>query len=140
MTHLLSNAVGLSWLAGDSVRRTQSEMNGIQDMIDPRQVALFDALDQLSGLEVASDIEVPQLVVVGDQSSGKSSVLEAIARFHFPVNDQLCTRFPTKLILRRSAEERTHFSIDPGASRTEEERKRLQQFKGSLSKPDEFGD
>jgi len=140
MTHFLTNAIGLSRLAGDTVGRTQSEMNGIQDMIDPRQVALFDALDQLSGLKVASDIEVPQLVVVGDQSSGKSSVLEAIARFHFPVNDQLCTRFPTKLKLRRSAREQTNFSISPGASRAEEDRERLQRFKGSMSKPDEIGD
>ena len=140
MTHFLTSAIGLSRLAGDTVDRTQSEMNGIQDMIDPRQVALFDAIDQLSGLKITGDIEVPQLIVVGDQSSGKSSVLEAIARFRFPVNDQLCTRFPTKLILRRSAWEQTDFSISPGASRTEEERERLQQFKGSMSNPDEFGD
>jgi len=112
----------------------------MQDLIDERQVALFDALNQLSSLKVASDIEIPQLIVVGDQSSGKSSVLEAIARFHFPVHERLCTRFPTKLILRRSAEERTHLSIDPGASRMEEEKKRLRQFTGSLSKPDELGE
>jgi GTP-binding protein EngB required for normal cell division len=58
-------------------------MDGVQDLFDPRQIALFDAIDELSS-NVASDIEIPQLIVVGDQKVGKSSVLEAIARFRFP--------------------------------------------------------
>jgi len=44
-----------------------------------------------------------QLVVVGDQSSGKSSVLQGITRLPFPVDDTLCTRFPTEVSLRRSS-------------------------------------
>jgi ABC-type cobalamin/Fe3+-siderophores transport system ATPase subunit len=44
-----------------------------------------------------------QLVVVGDQSSGKSSVLQGITRLPFPVDDKLCTRFPTEVSLRRSS-------------------------------------
>jgi GTPase SAR1 family protein len=44
-----------------------------------------------------------QLVVVGDQSSGKSSVLQAITKLPFPVDDKMCTRFPTEVALQRSA-------------------------------------
>ncbi|KAF3204525.1 hypothetical protein TWF192_003687 [Orbilia oligospora] len=113
-------------------------MDGIQDLIDPRQVDLFDAFDKLSSLGDTNDIEPPQLVVIGSQSSGKSSVLEAIARFHFPVSDKLCTRFPTKLVIRRSPEARIELSIDPGPSRPESDRNRLQQFTRSLSNTNEF--
>lgn len=42
-------------------------------------------------------------MVIGDQSSGKSSVPQAITRLPFPVDDTLCTRFPTEVSLRRSA-------------------------------------
>jgi hypothetical protein len=49
--------------------------------------------------------------VVGDQSSGKSSVLEAISGVQFPVDGDLCTRFATELILRRAPETTVHVSI-----------------------------
>jgi hypothetical protein len=39
---------------------------------------------------------------VGDQSSGKSSALEAITRLPFPVDDTMCTRFATEVTLHRS--------------------------------------
>ncbi|KAF3196056.1 hypothetical protein TWF225_000406 [Orbilia oligospora] len=116
------------------------EMDGIQDLIDERQVDLFDAFDKLSSLEDTNDIEPPQLVVIGSQSSGKSSVLEAISRFHFPVSDKLCTRFPTKLVIRRSTEVRIDLSIDPEPLRSESDRNRLQQFTRSLSNANEFGE
>ncbi len=117
---------------------TQPMMDGIQDLIDERQVALFDVFDQLSRLGGKGRIESPQLVVVGDQSSGKSSVLEAIGRFHFPVHAGTCTRFPTKLIMRRAATERTELSIEPGKSRSEADRTRLLEFHAQPSSPDEL--
>lgn len=42
-------------------------------------------------------------MVIGDQSSGKSSVLEGITRIPFPVSDQLCTRFATEVSLHNSS-------------------------------------
>lgn len=44
-----------------------------------------------------------KLVVVGDQSSGKSSLLEGLTGLPFPVAGQLCTRFATQVSFRRSA-------------------------------------
>ncbi|KIW98765.1 uncharacterized protein Z519_00428 [Cladophialophora bantiana CBS 173.52] len=115
-------------------------MDEVRDLIDEKQVALFDAIDRLSNLGVASDIEIPQLIVVGDQNSGKSSTLEAITRFQFPVHERVCTRFPIKLNLRKSTDQSTRLSIEPGLSRQDEDKKRLYQFTGSLSKLNELGD
>jgi hypothetical protein len=41
-------------------------------------------------------------VVVGDQSSGKSSVLQAITKLPFRVHERMCTRFATEVALQRS--------------------------------------
>lgn len=61
---------------------------------------LFDTADKLSALGVGRIVNLPQIIVVGDQSSGKSSVLEAISHVHFPVQAGICTRFATELVLR----------------------------------------
>ncbi|KAF2666375.1 hypothetical protein BT63DRAFT_482141 [Microthyrium microscopicum] len=43
--------------------------------------------------------DLPQIIVCGDQSSGKSSVLEAISQLDFPRDGVLCTVFPTELTI-----------------------------------------
>ncbi len=40
------------------------------------------------------NIQLPQIVVIGDQSSCKSSFLESLTRINFPVNSGICTRCP----------------------------------------------
>ncbi|VTT81241.1 unnamed protein product [Fusarium fujikuroi] len=114
--------------------------DGVQSLIDETQVSLFDAFQKLSRLRSDRNIAVPQLVVVGDQSSGKSSLLEAIARFPFPVHGGLCTRFPIKLVLRRSSEVRISYFIEPGSSRSDDDRDRLHRFEGHLADTSMFGD
>ncbi|KAJ4865473.1 dynamin family domain-containing protein [Trichoderma breve] len=71
---------------------------------------LLDTIDGLRDLSIAG-IDLPQIIVVGDQCSGKSSVLEAISRVHFPVSDGICTRFPTELVLRRAPIDSTDLRI-----------------------------
>ena len=57
-----------------------------------------------------------QLVVVGDQSSGKSSLLEGLTGLSFPVASELCTRFATQIVLRRApaSEAGVRICIIPG--------------------------
>ncbi|TVY17611.1 Interferon-induced GTP-binding protein Mx2 [Lachnellula arida] len=43
-----------------------------------------------------------KLIVVGDQLSGKSSVLEGLTNLPFPRDSGLCTRFPTQIVFKRS--------------------------------------
>ncbi|UPK92502.1 hypothetical protein LCI18_003437 [Fusarium solani-melongenae] len=65
---------------------------------------VFDAIDSLRDAGIRSEL-IPKLVVIGDQNSGKSSVLEAICNIPFPVKEGLCTRFPTEVVQRKSSEE-----------------------------------
>ncbi|KAJ5346870.1 uncharacterized protein N7506_000123, partial [Penicillium brevicompactum] len=63
--------------------------------------ALLDKIDKLFACNVGEHINLSQLVAVGDQSSGKSSVLEGLTKLKFPRNSGLCTRFATQIIFRR---------------------------------------
>lgn len=97
--------------------------------LQSQQSELLDKIDELRGIGVGGLVELPQLIVCGSQSSGKSSVLEAISRVRFPTKSTLCTRFATEVILRRKPQTRVKVSIEPGDSRTDEqERQRLRDF------------
>ena len=90
---------------------------------------LLNIIDHLRGQGISRYIDLPQLIVCGDQSSGKSSVLEAVSGLRFPTKDNLCTRFATELILRRGPENSVTVTIVPGDHRTDDERLKLQAFK-----------
>ena len=45
---------------------------------------MIDLIDKLRRLGVDQDVSLPSIVVVGDQSSGKSSVLEALSGVQLP--------------------------------------------------------
>ena len=67
------------------------------------QIELLDLVDSLRAQGLSEFTALPQLIVCGDQSSGKSSLLEAISGVPFPRKDNLCTRFATEVILRRAS-------------------------------------
>ncbi|KAM0807103.1 putative GED domain-containing protein [Seiridium cardinale] len=84
--------------------------------LDGEQKALLDTIDDLRKHGVGRFVDLPQIIVVGDQSSGKSSVLEAISRVRFPVKDGLCTRFATELVLRTDSRTKVDVQIQPLSS------------------------
>lgn len=71
-------------------------------------------IDKLFACNVGHYIDLPQIVVVGDQSSGKSSVLEGLTRLPFPRDSGLCTRFATQITFRRSTVKSISVSVIPG--------------------------
>lgn len=81
---------------------------------------LLEKIDGLFACNVGEYVDLPQLVVVGDQSSGKSSVLEALMNLPFPRESGLCTRFATQIIFRRSQETHVSVSVIPAENATEE--------------------
>jgi hypothetical protein len=87
------------------------------------QSQLFDAIDTLRNFNRKGlDLPVPQVVVLGDQSSGKSSVLESLARISLPVGTSVCTRFPIELALRYDPLDSLEMEILPGPSRGRQEK------------------
>ncbi|KAF2101268.1 hypothetical protein NA57DRAFT_34762 [Rhizodiscina lignyota] len=63
---------------------------------------VLDVIDELRSQGISEYVELPQIIVCGEQSSGKSSVLEAISDMPFPTKDTVCTRFATEVILRHN--------------------------------------
>lgn len=74
----------------------------------------------------------------GYQSSGKSSVLEAVSGVRFPTKDNLCTRFATELILQRGPDIDANVSIVPGVDRLGAEKVKLLNFHYQNVKREQF--
>ncbi|KAL6187085.1 hypothetical protein ACLB2K_043200 [Fragaria x ananassa] len=74
---------------------------------------LLDAVDKLRNLMVMDEgIQLPTIVVVGDQSSGKSSVLESLAGISLPRGQGICTRVPLIMRLQHHASEEPELSLE----------------------------
>jgi hypothetical protein len=115
--------------------------NGILDALCSKdQLDLLDSVDRLRSQGIDHYVSLPQIIVCGDQSSGKSSVLEAISGVSFPVKSNLCTRFPTELILRKTQNPGVSVSIVPHHSHIESERVSLSNFRETLDSFDALPD
>jgi hypothetical protein len=87
---------------------------------NPKHLELLNTLTELQALNIESNFDLPQIIVCGSQSSGKSSVLEAITEIPFPRSENTCTRFVTKVTLRPHRKELVEVKIeqaDPARSR-----------------------
>lgn len=101
-TTVTSYAAGLNTPDLQKLREKHSEI-----------LNLLNTVDRLRANNLGQYVELPQIIVVGDQSSGKSSVLSAISRVQFPSRGDICTRFATELSLRDGKEPRLEASIRP---------------------------
>jgi hypothetical protein len=138
--------------------KKDSMLSGIDNLDNDSRVRVLGIIDKLRELGVSETVSLPQvrengpvfklllmtlkLVVVGDQSSGKSSLLEALTGLSFPIASDLCTRYATQIVLRRSKLEDAgaKISIIPGrtAQADDEIRERLLSFERSVPL-DHFG-
>lgn len=67
-----------------------------------------------------------QLVVVGDQSSGKSSLLDSLSGIPFPKDSSLCTRHATQITSRRADKESVKINIIAGPHASEDHKKTVE--------------
>jgi GTP-binding protein EngB required for normal cell division len=100
----------------------------LENLVTAEQTQLLDLVNQLKNLGISEWIDLPQIIVVGSQSSGKSSVLEAISRIPFPRGDILCTTFATEVTLVRAPAQGTKVRLRAGTGATQEWEHYLQQF------------
>lgn len=63
---------------------------------------MLDLINRMHNTGVQVDMDLPQIAVIGQQSAGKSSVIEAISGITLPRSSGTCTRCPTECRLSRS--------------------------------------
>ncbi|KAI9659667.1 MAG: hypothetical protein M1829_006575 [Trizodia sp. TS-e1964] len=97
------------------------------------QSHVLDIISQLRKCGLDSVLQLPQIAVCGDQSAGKSSVLEALTEIPFPRDDNLCTRHATEIILRRAATDQITIKVIPDNDRSASEKESIKSFKATIS-------
>lgn len=100
----------------------------LEDLETEEQRKTLDVVAQVRKCGLDSLLDLPQIVVCGQQSAGKSSVLEALTEIPFPRNDNLCTRFATEIILRRGPSDNLSVKVIPDGKRPAEEQSKIKEF------------
>lgn len=76
-------------------------MRAPQEALQQNTGRVLDAITNAEALLGRQDIDFPRIAVFGDESTGKSSLLEAICKIPFPRGGQTVTRCPTLLRMQR---------------------------------------
>lgn len=109
--------------------------SAISSFQSPERLELLNDIDTFRkhGLD-----NLPQIVVCGDTSSGKSSVLGALSGIEFPVSGTLCTRFATEIALRYSAAESItgHAFITPAGGASKSHQTGVESFRRDITSLD----
>ncbi|KAK4231780.1 P-loop containing nucleoside triphosphate hydrolase protein [Podospora fimiseda] len=100
--------------------------------------ALLAKIDKLREKNIGKHVELPQLVVVGDQSSGKSSLLESLTGIPFPRDVELCTRYATQITQRRDDTSYVEISIMAGDNATEEHKRHVEAYHATALSAEEL--
>ncbi|XP_075870263.1 interferon-induced GTP-binding protein Mx-like isoform X2 [Nelusetta ayraudi] len=92
---------------GQEERRTEKPqqiqiMNSLNQQYEEKVRPCIDLIDSLRSLGVERDLALPAIAVIGDQSSGKSSVLEALSGVALPRGHGIVTRCPLELKMKRT--------------------------------------
>ncbi|XP_048835188.1 interferon-induced GTP-binding protein Mx3-like [Brienomyrus brachyistius] len=75
--------------------------NILNEQYEEKVRPCIDLIDSLRSLGVEQDLALPAIAVIGDQSSGKSSVLEALSGVALPRGSGIVTRCPLELKMKK---------------------------------------
>ena len=120
------------------IKKEMEITTSLHELQTNEQRQILDTVAQVRKCGLASILQLPQLVVCGDQSAGKSSVLEALTEIPFPRNENLCTRFATEIILRRANTHSLTIKIIPDNQRPSAEQVPIKAFEESITNFDEL--
>ncbi|KAG5975739.1 hypothetical protein E4U58_000079 [Claviceps cyperi] len=79
--------------------------------IGKRVKACNDTLGELQHLGVSHAVQLPELVLVGDQSAGKSSLMSGLANLDLPRSEGTCTRCPLHIRVSENSDWSCRVSI-----------------------------
>ncbi|KAI6014111.1 hypothetical protein PISMIDRAFT_109943 [Pisolithus microcarpus 441] len=83
-----------------------ADTNGGVGLSDPatasQRRAMLDLTNRLRNTGVQRDIDLPMIAVIGNQSAGKSSLIESISGITLPHSQGTCTRCPTECKLTQA--------------------------------------
>ncbi|KAI6040078.1 P-loop containing nucleoside triphosphate hydrolase protein [Pisolithus marmoratus] len=86
--------------------RLSAGTNGGVGLSDPttasQRRAMLDLINRLRNTGVQRDIDLPMIAVIGNQSAGKSSLIESISGITLPRSQGTCTRCPTECKLTQA--------------------------------------
>jgi interferon-induced GTP-binding protein Mx1 len=71
----------------------------------------LDFLNEIRKIGVDEDFGIPQIAVIGDQSSGKSSLLNSLTGIPFPRGTGLVTRCPTVIAMQQVVGSKWHAEV-----------------------------
>ncbi|ERE76975.1 interferon-induced GTP-binding protein Mx1-like protein, partial [Cricetulus griseus] len=83
------------------MEREKDSVNNLCRQYEEKVRPCIDLIDSLRALGVEQDLALPAIAVIGDQSSGKSSVLEALSGVALPRGSGIVTRCPLVLKLKQ---------------------------------------
>lgn len=102
--------------------------DSLEEFQTNEQRQLLDIVAELRRCGLDGDLPLPQIAVCGEQSAGKSSVLEALTEIPFPRQDNLCTRWATEITMIRAATESLTLKIIPADERPTTDQAKLKDF------------
>lgn len=112
----------------------QMHPNSLSRQINEDVRPYIDLIDGLRMVGIEKDLSIPCIVAMGDQSSGKSSVLEQLSGVEFPRGTGLVTRCPTELQMKNTPNDKWKGRISLKWDRDQPEEA------GDLKSPEEIGD
>jgi hypothetical protein len=68
------------------------------DVIGKHSKVFINAIDELRQYDIEHVVKLPKIIVVGDQSAGKSSMMSALTGTHIPRKNGTCTRCPANIV------------------------------------------
>ncbi|TVY46721.1 Interferon-induced GTP-binding protein [Lachnellula occidentalis] len=105
----------------------------LEELQTDEQRRVLDTVARVRKCGLEGTVSLPQIVVVGDQSAGKSSVLEAVTGIPLPRSDNLCTRYASEISLRLANTDSITVKVIPGPDRTATEQVDIKAFEESIT-------